>query len=118
MSIFASFNFSWPSELVNLFHSLSLASFNLELLAPECSFSVDYEGKWLATAALPILLVVAVAMVWLATTVLQLCQQYVFRSIPFGALSEFNVVDICIGVLITGSYYLYFCKCCCPLMKA
>ncbi len=36
LSIFASFEFEWPPALVGLFNALSLASFNLELLAPEC----------------------------------------------------------------------------------
>ena len=31
LSIFASFDFSWPPELLFVFHSLSLASFNLQV---------------------------------------------------------------------------------------
>ncbi len=40
LSIFASFNFEWPPALVALFNAFSLASFNLELLAPECRWEV------------------------------------------------------------------------------
>ncbi len=40
LSIFASFNFEWPPALVALYNAFSLASFNLELLAPECRWEV------------------------------------------------------------------------------
>ena len=108
LSIFASFNFAWPPALVSIYHALSLASFNLELLAPECSFSVNYEDKWLVTASLPALLFLAVATVLAATRLLQLVQRVVFHVLPFGATTDVNLHDVCIGVLITGSYYLYF----------
>ena len=35
-------------------------------------------------------------------------QQYVFHVLPFGANAEVSITDVCIGILITGSYYLYF----------
>ena len=108
LSIFAAFNFNWPSELQDLYHSLSVFSFNLEILAPECSFAVNYEDKWLVTASLPLLLLLAVAIVLAATRTLQWVQSNVFSVIPFGAMSESSLTDVCIGILITGSYYLYF----------
>ncbi len=36
LSIFAAFKFEWPPALMSVYNSVSLASFNLELLAPEC----------------------------------------------------------------------------------
>ncbi len=36
LSIFAAFKFKWPPALVAIYNAFSLASFNLELLAPEC----------------------------------------------------------------------------------
>ena len=71
LSIFASFKFSWPPQLTSVFNTLSLASFNLEFLAPECTVSVHYIDKWLVTAALPIMLALAVLIVLLAVKVLQ-----------------------------------------------
>jgi hypothetical protein len=41
LSIFASFNFEWPPALVALYNAFSLASFNLELLAPECRWEYN-----------------------------------------------------------------------------
>ena len=111
LSIFAALKFDWPPAIIALYNAFSLASFNLELLAPECNFSVNYEAKWMVTQLLPVLLVAAVGVVLIATRVLQYVQRAVFHVLPFGAVGELNLVDICIGILISGSYYLYFCKC-------
>ena len=108
MAIFASFKFAWPPELVAVFHSLSLASFNLQLLAPECSISVNYEDRWLVTVALPIILVGAVLVVVVATRCVQYAQRSILRALPFGATSDTSLTDVCIGILISGNYYLYF----------
>ena len=110
LSIFAAFKFEWPPLLVSLYNSISLASFNLELLAPECSIQVNYMDKWLVTQALPLILVLSVGVVLLGTRLLQLIQRKVFKVLPFGAAGELNLVDVCIGILISGSYYLYFRK--------
>ena len=40
MSIFTSFNFKWPSSLVKLFDVASAATYNDQLMAPECSVSL------------------------------------------------------------------------------
>ena len=31
-----------------------------------------------------------------------------FHVVPFGANTEVGITDVCVGILITGSYYLYF----------
>lgn len=80
-------------------------------LCHACSFTVSYESKWLVTQGLPVILVLAVLAVLLITRTLQCLQRTVFRVVPFGATGDFNLLDVCIGVLITGSYYLYFRKC-------
>ena len=38
----------------------------------------------------------------------QAVQRYVFRVVPFGEHTEVSIADVCIGILITGSFYLYF----------
>ena len=111
MSIFSAFQFQWSPALLSLYNSVSLASFNLELLAPECSFSVNYLDKWLVTEALPVLLLLAVFVVLAATRLLQFVQRKVFKVVPFGAAGEMNLVDVCVGISISGSYYLYFRTC-------
>ena len=42
------------------------------------------------------------------TRVVQLVQSRVFHTIPFGALSNFSLVDTCIGILVSGLFMLYF----------
>ncbi len=79
-------------------------------LPPTLSFSVTFESKWMVTEALPLILLAAVLVVMACTRVLQLMQRTVFHVLPFGALSDTSLVNVCIGVLISGSYYLYFCK--------
>ncbi len=69
---------------------------------------MSYEAKWLVTEALPFILVFSVLVVLAATRVLQYVQRTVFKVLPFGAVGELNLIDVCIGVTITGSYYLYF----------
>ena len=109
-SIFAAFKFEWPPALVTLYHSVSLASFNLELLAPECSISVNFLDKWLVTEALPLVLVLSISLVMLGTRVLQYIQRTAFKVLPFVAVGEVNLTDVCVGILISGNYYLYFRK--------
>ena len=109
--MFAAFEFDWPPGLMAIFNAFSLASFNLEMLAPECSFSVNYEAKWLVTQLLPLILLGAVGWVLLSTRLVQWLQRTVFHVLPFGALAELNMIDVCIGVTISGSYYLYFRTC-------
>ena len=48
LSMFAGFNFDWPPEVLALFDAFSLVNFNFELLAPECSVSLNFEAKWCA----------------------------------------------------------------------
>jgi hypothetical protein len=46
LSMFAGFGFDWPPAIKGIFNILSLINFNFELLAPECSVSLNYEAKW------------------------------------------------------------------------
>ncbi len=46
LSMFAGFGFDWPPFIKAIFNAFSLLNFNFELLAPECSLSVNFETKW------------------------------------------------------------------------
>jgi hypothetical protein len=72
------------------------------------SFAVSYASKWLVTQGLPLILLAAVGTVMVLTRALQYVQRVVFKVLPFGAAGDLDLADVCIGVLITGSYYLYF----------
>ena len=46
LSMFANFGFGWPPAIKAVFNAFSLINFNFELLAPECSVSLNFEAKW------------------------------------------------------------------------
>ncbi len=46
LSMFAGYGFEWPPAIKAIFNAFSLINFNFELLAPECSVSLNYEAKW------------------------------------------------------------------------
>ena len=62
VSIFTSFGFKWPIGLRSIFTASSAASFNDQLLAPECSVQGwNFESKWFATQLLPAVFVFILA---------------------------------------------------------
>ena len=46
LSMFAGMGFEWPPLIKGIFNAFSLVNFNFELLAPECSVSLNFEAKW------------------------------------------------------------------------
>ena len=110
LSMFAGFNFQWPPAVTGLYHAFSLVNFNFELLAPECSVSLNYEAKWYIVESLPVILLASVCVVIVATRTLQWGQRYFLGRLPFGALSTLNLIDVCIGIFISGLFMLYFGK--------
>ena len=110
LSMFAGFNFQWPPAVTGLYHAFSLVNFNFELLAPECSVSLNYEAKWYIVESLPVILLISVCVVIGATRALQWGERYFLGRLPFGALSTLNLIDVCIGIFISGLFMLYFGK--------
>jgi hypothetical protein len=111
VSMFASFKFKWPPALMAIYDSLSFSNFNIELLAPECSFSVNYATKWFLTESIPIMLVGGVLVVLGIARVFQWLQRKLLGRLPMGATSDVHLVDVCLGILLTGLYYTYFGEC-------
>ena len=77
-------------------------------LASFCSVSLNYEMKWFIVQSLPVLLFCGTVVVIAATRLLQQVQVKVFHTLPFGAMSQVGLVDVCIGILISGIFMLYF----------
>jgi len=46
VSLFASYDFAWPTVVGSAYSVLSAFNLNLELASPECSVGWDYETKW------------------------------------------------------------------------
>jgi hypothetical protein len=74
------------------------------------NLSINYPSRWYVMEALPIVLAGAIVVVLAATRAVQLVQRTVFRVMPFGAAAALNLLDVCVGIFITGLYYLYFRK--------
>ena len=111
ISMFASFKFKWPGALTTLYDTFSFANFNIELLAPECSFTISYSTKWFLTESIPVMLVCTVVIVLISARVFQLGQRLLLGRLPTGATSDMHLIDICLGILLTGLYYVYFGEC-------
>ena len=58
--------------------------------------------------ALPLMLVGGVGLALVGTRLLQLVQSRVFHVVPFGLLSKFSIQDASVGILVSGSFMLYF----------
>ena len=110
LSLVANFDFVWPSEIVAIYHAFSLVNFNFELLAPECSIALNYEAKRYVIQSLPLILLGGIGVVVVATRTVQLVQQKLWGRLPFGALSTLGLIDVCIGIFISGIVMLYFGK--------
>jgi hypothetical protein len=108
--MFSNMEFEWPAALLALYRGLSLVNFNLELLAPECSLAVSYEQKWFVTQLLPLILGGTIFAVLAAARALQWLQRVVFKVLPFGAMMDTNLLDICVGIFLTGVFHLYLCE--------
>ena len=111
LSMFAGFGFVWPPQVLELLNALTLFNFNFDLLAPECSVSIDFETKWYIIQSLPLTLAVCIAGVVCVTKGLQFLQRTVLGVLPFGALSAVSLVDVCLGMLISGIFMMYFGTC-------
>ena len=48
ISMFSALDMHWPPSVKETYNAVSLANFNLDLAAPECSVSIGYEAKWWA----------------------------------------------------------------------
>jgi hypothetical protein len=54
LAMFSSTKIVWPSFIKNLYNMLSLFNFNLNITAPECAFSIQFQYKWALTELIPI----------------------------------------------------------------
>jgi len=54
VSLFASYDFAWPTVVSGAYAFLSAFNLNLELASPECSVGWDYETKWYIMFLMPV----------------------------------------------------------------
>ncbi len=108
LSMFSGFQFKWPPAIIAIYNALSLVNFNFELLAPECSVSLNFETKWYIVQSLPLILIGGICVVLSATWIIQQVQVRVLHTLPFGALRQVSLTDVCVGIAISGTFMLYF----------
>eukprot|EP01156_Anaeramoeba_ignava_P010784 Anaeramoba_ignava/a480793_53.p1 GENE.a480793_53~~a480793_53.p1 ORF type:complete len:917 (+),score=259.65 a480793_53:298-3048(+) len=58
-------NINWPPRLKNFMNSLTSFNFNVDLVAPECSISASFTGKWFAVMLIPFLVLAMFAFLFL-----------------------------------------------------
>ncbi len=67
--------------------------------------------------SLPLILVGGIAVVMIATRVVQLVQTHVLHVLPFGSLGQFSLLDVCTGILVSGLFMIYFGACCVTMLS-
>ena len=70
--------------------------------------SLNYEAKWYVIQSLPVLLLVGIVTVVVTIRAVQTVQVRLLGRLPFGALSALNLIDVCIGIYISGLFMMYF----------
>jgi hypothetical protein len=58
--------------------------------------------------SLPLMLVAGVGLVLVAAKTLQFVQSRLLHRVSSLSLSKFNIVDVCVGILVSGSFMIYF----------
>jgi Cu/Zn superoxide dismutase len=90
----------WPKAVLEVYYWLSAFNLNLELLAPECSFDVDYSTKWIVIELLPAGLIGIFTLVVIAKAYHKACIQKRTAKI-------FNHSHRLIGFSLMCFYFLY-----------
>jgi hypothetical protein len=102
LAVLASGNrITWPSQVMAVFQLFSAANFNLDLMAPECSFpSMSYTRKWISIECLPL--------VALFTFICMHFAKYAHKRWVQGRTKKLhNHRHMVIGMSLTAMYYLY-----------
>ena len=57
------------------------------------------------------MLVLTAVIVLISARVFQLGQRLLLGRLPTGATSDMHLTDVCLGIVLTGLYYVYFGTC-------
>jgi hypothetical protein len=71
LAVFGFADVSWPSSLINLYNSLSVFNFNVDILAPDCwaQASLPFKTKWIGITISPLIVLLLIAMFYLGYTI-------------------------------------------------
>jgi hypothetical protein len=94
---------------------VSACTAEIFLASPACMRVTQLRGCVVAVSprryivqSLPLILVGSVAVVLLCIRTVQLVQSRLLHMIPFGALTNWSSVNVGVGVVVSGSFMLYF----------
>ncbi len=101
-----------PYHPVVLWHRCSSSSSWPLIVLGSCSsryarYAVAVACRYVIQS-LPLMLLGGVALALVGTKALQTLQSKVLHVVPFGLLTKFNIVDACVGILVSGSFILFF----------
>jgi hypothetical protein len=87
VSMFSGFQFDWPPTLLAVYKWLSFTNFNLELVAPECNFRVEFSARWYIVQSLPVVFACSIILVLVVVRTMQCVQRSLLKRLPFGSIS-------------------------------
>ncbi|KAJ3436378.1 insulin-like growth factor binding proteinn-terminal [Anaeramoeba flamelloides] len=86
VAIFPKFNVVWPYRLIEYLNALSLVNLNIEYLALDCSFEINYTTKWFLIQLIPFvnifILVIIYYLIALHSKMVQLIGESVLNKFP------------------------------------
>ena len=104
--MFVSLAFAWPQELKDVFTSISLFNFNIQILAPECSVKWSYTNKFITIAALPVMAVICTFFVAVGIFIKNYAKSKWERK-KGRSLSPPTERDSLYGIVLSSFYYVF-----------
>jgi hypothetical protein len=105
LSIFANTKADWPELVINIYDFFSMFSFDINITAPECTFSISYRKKWIIVMATPLACLAACVVFHVCYT----CYKRVRRHAR-GAKALHHRHRL-IALSLLGFYYVYLTIC-------
>lgn len=104
VSLFGAFSFRWPPMLLDVLGLLSFSSLNMEVVAPECTLTWGFRGKWYAVQLSIIILVAVCGLMWFVGK----CVSCWFGSGTRATQRGKGLQQAASSALLQGLYLMYF----------
>lgn len=70
IALFESLPLQWPESVRQMYNSISIVNFNIEIFAPDCSVPMSFKTKWFLKLSIPLLVVLMLLFVFAVQKVL------------------------------------------------
>ena len=101
LSIFANTKAEWPELIVKIYDFFSMFSFDINITAPECTFSITYRRKWIIVMLFPLVMLLCAVIFHVSYTMYKR-----FKKHKRGAKASMHRHKL-ISMSLLGFYYLY-----------